>query len=100
MSRGIDRERRVRDWLVDQDDPWFVIRAAGSLGVADLVALRAGSRPLLIECKSTVKPFSHFGPDARERMRIAGRIAGADPVLVWWPKGGAMRWLHEREWPR
>lgn len=42
-------ERRTRDALVA--DGWTVIRSAGSLGIADLVALRADSDPLLISCK-------------------------------------------------
>ena len=57
MSRaGHNRERQVKAWLQGQD--WWVCRAAGSLGDADLVALKPG-RVLLIEVKATAGgPYS------------------------------------------
>jgi len=75
MSRGIQRERAVRDLLRDQD--WIAFRALASLGCADVIALRAGSRPRLIEVKSTAQgPYEHFGPADRERLRLAAGLAG------------------------
>lgn len=98
MSRGTQRERAVRDWLADRD--WLAFRAPASLGVADVVALREGSRPLLIECKSTADgPYKSFGPADRERLRTAARMAGATPYLAWWPPRGELRWLSASEWP-
>lgn len=95
--RGSTRERAVRDRLSRAD--WLVTRAAGSLGV-DLVALRAGNRPRLIEVKSSRQgPYEHFGPAARERLRIAARMAGAEAWLAWWPPRGQLRWIGEGEWP-
>jgi Holliday junction resolvase len=95
--RGHDRERRVVDALRDED--WFAFRAPGSLGVADVVALREGSRPKMIEVKSTISPYSHFGPADRERLSIAAALAGAEAWLAWWPARGKLRWIHETEWP-
>lgn len=99
MSRGIDRERKVRQLLQDED--WLAFRAPASLGCADVIALRAGSRPLLCEVKSTAGgPYERFGPEARARLRFAGELAGADCVLAWWPPRGKLRWIPESEWPK
>ena len=46
---GTVRERRVKELL--EDDGYFVVRSAGSGGVADLVALKPG-QVLLVQCKS------------------------------------------------
>ena len=96
---GTRRERQVRDYLADRD--WLAFRAPASLGVADVVALRAGSRPRLIECKATAQgPYEHFGPAARERLRAAAALAGADAFLAWWPSRGSLRMIPAEEWPR
>jgi Holliday junction resolvase len=95
---GTQRERAVRDWLRERD--WLAFRAPASLGVADVVALRDGSRPRLIEVKSTAQgPYEHFGPAARDRLRFAARLAGADALLAWWPPRGQLRFIAESEWP-
>lgn len=98
MSRGHDRERAVKAWFEQRD--WLVVRAAGSLGDVDLVCLREGYVPLLVEVKSTARgPYEHFGPAAREELRLAARIAGADATLAWWPPRGQLRFIPDREWP-
>lgn len=98
-QRGIQRERAVRDHLAKQD--WLAFRAPASLGCADVIALRDGSRPRLIEVKSTAQgPYEHFGPAARVRLSLAARLAGADALLAWWPPRGVLRWIPEGEWPR
>jgi Holliday junction resolvase len=97
-NRGHNRERQVR-LLLEQED-WWVARAAGSLGDADLVALRYGSRPRLIEVKSTVAgPYHSFGPVERHRLSFAAKLADADALLAWWPPRGKLRWIPETEWP-
>jgi Holliday junction resolvase len=102
-SRGHDRERDVRRLL--ESDDWWVSRAAGSLGDADLIAMKAGQRPRLVEVKSTAGgPYEHFGPKDREALLFAADLAGADPWLVWWPPARGRktlpRWIHPSEWPR
>lgn len=98
MSRGTQRERAVRDYLLDRD--WIAFRAPASLGVADVVALRDGSRPRMIEVKSTAGgPYERFQPADRERLSAAARLAGADALLAWWPPRGELHWIAEAEWP-
>lgn len=99
VSRGHDRERAVKALLEDED--WYVTRAAGSLGDADLVALRAGSRPRLIEVKSTAGgPYERFSPKERLDLLFAADVAGAEAWLCWWPPRGKPRWISADEWPR
>lgn len=98
MSRGHDRERALKALLEGED--WLVVRAAASLGVADLVALRDGSRPRVIEVKSTSGgPYERFQPAERARLSLAARLAGAEAWLVWWPPRTKPRWIAESEWP-
>ena len=99
MSRGHDRERRVKAWLEARD--WLVVRAAGSLGDVDLVALRDGYTPLLVEVKSTAGgPYERFGPAARAELLLAAEIAGARATLAWWPPRGQLKWIRSDEWPK
>ena len=98
MSRGHNRERLVRHLL--EDDDWWVSRAAGSLGDADLIALKRGRTPRLIEVKSTADgPYKTFGPKERARLRLAAEIAGATAELAWWPPRGKLRYISSDEWP-
>lgn len=97
-AAGTQRERAVRDWLRDRD--WLAFRAPASLGVADVVALRDGSRPRLIEVKSTHRgPYHGFSPADRQKLRFAAELAGADAFLAWWPPRGELHWIHSSEWP-
>lgn len=97
-SHGIQRERQVRQDL--EADAWWVTRAAGSLGDADLVALKHGHTPRLIEVKATAGgPYERFGPRERERLRRAARTAGATAELAYWPPRGRLRYIAETEWP-
>jgi Holliday junction resolvase len=97
--RGHDRERAVVAHLRERD--WVAFRAPASLGVADVVALRDGSRPRLVEVKSTAQgPYEHFGPADRAKLAGAATLAGAEAWLAWWPARGQLRWIAESEWPR
>ncbi len=99
MSRGIQRERAVRDIL--QNDDWVVIRAAGSLGAVDLVALKAGHKPMFIEVKSTHRgPYHGFGPADRRDISVRAAWAGADAWLLWWPPSCEPSWIPEAAWPK
>lgn len=75
-QRGVYFERQARDALVVNG--WVVIRAAGSLGPADLVALRNGSTPLLLSCKISKR----ISPRERHQLISAAEQAGARPLLA------------------
>lgn len=99
MSRGHDRERALVALLRRED--WIAFRAPASLGVADVVALKDGHRPRLIESKSTAAgPYSHFLPADREKLIGAAILAGAEAWLAWWPPRGELHWIAASEWPR
>lgn len=98
QNRGITRERQVRRLL--EDEGWWVSRAAGSLGDADIIALRHDRTPMLIEVKSTTAgPFSGFGPADRRALLAAALNAGAEPWLVWWPPREQPQWIPATDWP-
>lgn len=98
MSRGHDRERAVRE--IYRTRGWWVVRAAGSLGDVDVLALKDGERPLMIEVKSNKgNPFMHFRPKDRAELRAAAAVAGADALLCHWPPYRDPAWLKPEEWP-
>ena len=75
-SRGDYLERQTRSAL--KAHGWIVTRAGGSLGVADLVALRAGNTPLLVQCKLD----GRMGPSERLELVETCRAAGARPIMA------------------
>jgi hypothetical protein len=96
--RGVERDRKVRDLLAEQD--WFAVCTRGSHGAADVVAIRAGSVPRVVQVKSTAQgPYERFGPADRADLAWAARLGGADALLAWWPPRGRLRWIPEAEWP-
>ena len=96
--RGHDRERAVKALL--EDDGWLVVRAAGSLGIFDLVALKVGFTPRVVEVKSTTDgPYKTFGPSDRHALLDAAVRAGAEAWLLWWPPRAKPKWIHSDEWP-
>lgn len=98
-TAGTQRERAVLKVL--RDEGWFAFRTPASLGVCDIVALRWGDRPLMIEVKSTAKgPYEHFGPAERAELLAAARLAGARAELVWWPVYGKPAWIPSVKWPK
>ena len=97
-DRGIQRERQVRKLL--EQDGWWVARAAGSLGDADLIALKAGHTPKLIEVKASRRgPYHSFGPADRADLSLAAQLAGAAAWLCWWPPRQRPQWIPSTEWP-
>lgn len=107
-SRGHARERQVRKLL--EAEGWWCARAAGSLGDADIVALRYSPNAnsvtgwaveaMLVEVKATAGgPYERFGPRARAELIAAGVLSGARPVLAYWPPRKPLRWIGVSEWP-
>jgi Holliday junction resolvase len=97
-ARGRAREREVKKKL--EADGWFVIKAGGSLGEMDLVALKSGQRGKAIEVKSTAGgPYERFGPEKREALYDAALKAGLEPYLVYWPPHKELKWIGWLSWP-
>lgn len=101
---GHQRERQVKKLLEEQG--WFVIRAPGSLGVADLVAIQPDGLGLpvvrFIECKANEKggPYMNFRPEDRQALVDAADKAGARAELAFWPKRGNLTWIGSEAWPK
>lgn len=87
-------------WLRDRD--WWAMRSPGSFGSADVIAMRPGDRPRMVEVKSTAAgPFAHFGPAARAALIGTADLAGAEAWLVWWPpRQKEPIWLGPEAWPQ
>jgi Holliday junction resolvase len=81
-QRGDYFERQVK--LTLEAHGWVVLRSAGSLGVADLVALRKGNTPSLVSCKLG----GRIDPHERTALLDAADIAGARAVVAMRPRGG------------
>lgn len=95
---GHDRERQVVALL--RDDDWIAFRAPGSLGCADVIAMREGSRNRLIEVKATAAgPYAGFLPADRAKLAATAQMAGAVAELCWWPKRAKPVFIGESEWP-
>ena len=99
--RGIDRDGRFA--VYSQVRTGSLSGAPASLGCADVIALRLGSRPRLIEVKSTAQgPYETLVPLPELGSVAAARLAGADALLAWWPSRGKLIWIpktsgrHER----
>ena len=110
---GHQRERQIKKLL--EEEGWFVIRAPGSLGVADLVAVRRSplnvasayglthlSEAMFIECKANEKggPYMNFRPEDRKELLEAAEKAGARAELAYWPKRGSLVWIGSEAWPK
>ncbi len=97
-AKGAEKERRTKALL--EAEGWYVTRAGASLGAADLVALRAGERPLLVQVKASDRPFKNFGPTERGELRDVAAAAGAVATLAWWPPRARTHDLRDEvEWP-
>jgi len=64
-----------------------------------VIAGKAGHTPRLIEVKSTIHPFDHFGPADRAELLAAGEKTGWDVELAWWPKRGKLKFIPPAQWP-
>ena len=96
--RGIQRERALVDLLCQND--FFALRAPASLGVADVIALKDGRRPMMLEVKSTSRSaFAGFPPADRAELLFMATLAGAEAWLVYWPKRADPQWISPAHWP-
>lgn len=78
-AKGDRFERLTREAL--EGHGWLVVRAAGSLGPCDLVALRGDHQPWLVSCKATELPS--MPPRERAVLFHAAITVSAVPVLAY-----------------
>ncbi len=99
MSRGHERERKVKRML--EAEGWFVVRAAGSFGLCDLICLHPSEDAMLVEVKSTIAgPYAHFGPADRAALIQAAERSGAEAWLCYWPpRQREPTWISSEEFP-
>lgn len=97
-AKGATKERQSRKLY--EEAGWIVIRAAGSLGPIDFVALKRGERPRLIQVKASSSPWMNFRPAERAELLAVAKLAGATPELAWWgPRARTHILFDEAEWP-
>lgn len=98
-QKGSARELKVRDVLVEAG--YLVMKAGGSLGAADLIALKRGERPRMVQVKANKDggPWNKFGRAARAELAELAEAAGAVAELAWWPPHGDLKWYDQAVWP-
>ena len=79
---GGDLERAAKKHL--ETEGYYVVKSAGSKGLADLVALKRGET-LLIQCKTR----GTMTRAARMALRMLALRVGATPLLCSWYKEGS-----------
>lgn len=97
-AAGTARENQVK--RQEEAAGWTVRRAPASIGEDDLLALKPGERPRLIQVKANKgSPYKNFQPEERAALLAAAERAGAEAWLVHWPPHGKQRWIHSSAWP-
>jgi Holliday junction resolvase len=81
-QRGDYFERQVKATL--EFHGWLVVRSAGSKGPFDLVAIRHGKTPMLVQCKLS----GRIDPHERAATLESAHGAGARAVVAFRPRGG------------
>ncbi len=96
QAKGAANERRVLKELLA--DGWVATRAR-LMGSYDIMALKAGERPMLVQVKSGARPYAHFLPKDRAELILCAERAGAVAMLAWVPPRRATEWLDQAVWP-
>jgi Holliday junction resolvase len=76
-EKGRTFEYKIKTYLTRRG--YFVVRAAGSHGPADLVAVRKGQRPVFVQCK---KGSATVGKEEHNELFRAALQAGARAVIA------------------
>jgi hypothetical protein len=93
---GRARELRVCDVLRVQHG---MVAYRLAWGHADVIGLKAGERPVLVQVKATARPWEHFQPADRADLLAEALAAGARCALAHWPRGGKLALIWPDEWP-
>lgn len=98
--KGNQKELRTAELLAA--DGWLVASRRHVGGAGDLLAIKDGERPRLIEVKATAQvPWrSTFGPLKRAELRDCAVAHGAVAEIAWWrPRSRAPEFIDEASWP-
>lgn len=91
---GNAKENRVRDWWAGQG--WVAMCGRCSRGPADVICVKDGEQPRLIQVKGDVRsPWENFRPEERLTLVQEAAKAGGVALLAWHPKGA-----RGSEWPK
>jgi Holliday junction resolvase len=83
--RGDYFERQAKAELERQG--WLVVRAGGSLGPADLMAVSRDRPPLIVSCKLG----GRIPPRERQELIVLAQRYGAHAVVMWRSSPGMVR---------
>ena len=109
-NAGLARENRVVAQLVGWG--WTCASRRHYGGAGDILAVRWLAEPadatdplgdadlIIVEVKSTRRPYDHFLPEDRRAMHALAAATMAEAWLAWWPARGALHWIHESAWPK
>lgn len=96
--KGNAKENRTAALLDEQG--WTVASRRHLAGPGDLLAVRAGEMPRLIEVKATRSAYEHFRQADRDEMREFAAERGLRAELAWWrPRSREPRIIGVDEWP-
>jgi Holliday junction resolvase len=97
-EKGANAERRLVAWLRDRG--WAAWRIAGSHTPADVVAMKAGERSMLMQCKyGAGSLYAGFPPADRQALVDLALVADAEPWLVRFLPRREPTWVHGSEFP-
>lgn len=84
-----------------KSEGWISFRVNVSIRTYDIVSLKAGNKPRLIEVKSNVDggPYKSFGPAKRKALKAAAKQAGAEAILAYWPPQSNLIEIPSSLWP-
>lgn len=98
VSRGNAAELKGARLL--ESEGWLVGSRRHIGGAGDLLAVKAGCIPRLVEVKSTkAGPWMHFRWKDRADMLETAMEMRVEAWLLWWPAQRDPKWLPAAEWP-
>lgn len=96
--KGNGFERQVAKQL--EQDGWTVGSRRHIGGCGDLLAVKPGERPRLIECKRGAgSPYENFRTVDRNDMRDYAAERGLVAELAWRKDRGRVEFIDEASWP-
>lgn len=79
---------------------WRYVVLGNTHGPFDLVALKAGERPKIVEVKTGPSRYGNYPPHERAETLAAAIQAGADAYLAHWkPRAREPDLIHSDDWP-